>query len=45
VFYDFPATTSSTNYLFALNATYASGGVFMNNGGGTSTITLMEIAG
>jgi len=40
---DSPATTSSTNYLLALNSSLASS-VSMNNSGGTSTITLMEIA-
>ena len=44
IYLDSPATTSSTNYLLALNASLASGGVFMNNAGGTSVITLMEIA-
>jgi hypothetical protein len=43
VYLDSPATTSSTNYLFALNSVLATG-ASMNNGGGTSTITLMEIA-
>lgn len=41
---DSPATTSSTNYLLSLNASLAGSGVAMNNGAGTSTITLMEIA-
>jgi hypothetical protein len=43
VYLDSPATTSSTNYLLALNSTLATS-ASMNNSGGTSTITLMEIA-
>lgn len=42
---DSPATTSSTNYLFALACISGTTAVSMNNGGGTSTITIMEIAG
>ena len=45
VYLDSPATTSLTNYLFALNASLAGSGVYLNQGGGgqSSTITLMEI--
>lgn len=41
---DSPASTTATAYTLYLNSTYAAG-VYMNNGGGTSTITLIEIAG
>jgi hypothetical protein len=42
---DSPATTSSTNYALYLAMLSLSSGAFLNNSGGTSSITLMEIAG
>lgn len=41
---DSPSSASATTYTLYLNSAYATG-VFMNDGGGTSTITLIEIAG
>jgi len=42
---DSPATTSSTNYALYLSMLFGSSSATLNNAGGTSSITLMEVAG
>ena len=44
IYLDSPATTSATTYAVYFNNTTGLGTVYLQNGGGTGTITLMEIA-